>query len=84
MYESFIARGYFRRLPIEKFEPSYLSDIFATGFALQHRSRDCLSLSNTKIKNGGELLAIVAAAENARIFGFKASLCPRKGVNHEA
>ena len=32
----------------EKFEPTYLSDIFATGFALQHWSRDFLSLIKQK------------------------------------
>ena len=64
---------------------AYLSDIFAPGFALQHRSRDFLSfIKHRKIKNGGELLEIVVAAKNACIVGFEASLCPRKGVNHGA
>lgn len=70
VYESYTAPGYFRRQPNEKFEPTYLSDIFA-----RHRSRDFLHLSNTekKIKNGGELLEIVVAANTARVFGFEAS-----------
>jgi len=74
VYESYTAPGYFRRQPNEKFEPTYLSDIFAR-LALQHRSRDFLHLSNTekKIKNGGELLEIVVAANTARVFGFEAS-----------